>query len=152
MSLPTEWVEKIFHKLTLAYGQDFLNRWKGIPLAEVKTDWAHCLAGFVDHPEAIGFALLNLPDSRPPTAQEFRALCRQAPQVRHELLEAKKADYLIVAEQLKKMGLSVATAAVDTSRDHKRWAKKLKARHDAGETLSLVQIKSYKTALDLVDA
>jgi len=152
MSLPTEWVEKIFHKLTLAYGQDFLNRWKGIPLAEVKTDWAHCLAGFVDHPEAIGFALLNLPDSRPPTAQEFRALCRQAPQVRHELLEAKKADYTIVAEQLKKMGVSVTADQSDASRDHKRWAKKLKARHEAGETLSLVQIKAYKTALDLVEA
>jgi hypothetical protein len=34
--------------------------------------------------------------------------------------------------------------------DHKRWAKKLKMRHERGERLSLYQIKCYKTALDLV--
>jgi hypothetical protein len=152
MSLPTSWIERIFTKLTLAYGRDFLGRWEGIPIAEVKTDWANCLAGFGDHPEAIGFALSNLPDSRPPTAQEFRAICRQAPQMQRELLEAKKADYTIVAEQLKKMGLSVTASQSDTERNHKAWAERLKARHEAGETLSLVQIKSYKTALDLVEA
>ena len=72
--------------------------------------------------------------------------------MQRELLEAKKADYTIVAEQLKKMGLSVTASQSDTERNHKAWAERLKARHEAGETLSLVQIKSYKTALDLVEA
>jgi hypothetical protein len=34
--------------------------------------------------------------------------------------------------------------------DHKRWAKKLKERHERGEKLSMYQIKCYKTALDML--
>lgn len=29
MSLPAAWIDKIFTKLTLAYGRDFLGRWEG---------------------------------------------------------------------------------------------------------------------------
>lgn len=149
MSLPHLWIERIFSKLTLAYGRDFLGRWTGIPIAEVKTDWSECLKGFADQPQAIAFALANLPDSKPPTAQEFRALCRQSPQIPSALLTASKADYTVVAEQLAKMGKTVGAKVEDTNRDHKRWAKLLKARHDKGEKLSLVQIKSYRIALDI---
>ena len=154
MSLPTEWVEKIFHKLTLAYGQDFLNRWKGIPIADVKTDWAHCLAGFAEHPEAIGFALLNLPDSRPPTAQDFRAICRQAPRDESLALNAPKAPADVVDKEIAKIVANAMKPPVDERGqvDHKRWAKQLRDRHQRGEVLSLVQIKSYQTALDMAAA
>ena len=32
--------------------------------------------------------------------------------------------------------------------DFKAWAKKLKARHESGENLSLLQIQSYREALE----
>lgn len=149
MSLRFHWVERIFEKLTLAYGRDFLGRWEGIPISEVKTDWSECLKGFADHPQTIAFALTNLPDSRPPTAQEFRALCRQAPQIPTGLLTASKADYTVVAEQLAKIGKTVGTRIDDSKRDHRAWAKRLKAAHDSGMKLNLIQVNSYKTALDI---
>lgn len=149
MSLPFHWVEKIFEKLTLAYGRDFLGRWEGIPIAKVKTDWSECLKGFADHPQAIAFALTNLPDTRPPTAQEFRALCRQAPQSPVSLLTASKADYTVVAEQLAKIGKTVGKKPSDSNCDHKAWAKRLMAAHDSGMKLSLIQVNAYKTALDI---
>ena len=68
MSLPTVWIDKIFEKLSLRYGREFLGRWEGMPIADVKTDWGDVLSGMVEHPKAIGWALDNLPDSRPPTA------------------------------------------------------------------------------------
>ena len=154
MSLPTNWVEKIFVKLTLAYGRDFLGRWEGIPIAQVKTDWAHCLAGFEDQPQAILFALMNLPDAKPPTAQEFRAICRQAPRDANVALEAPKASADVVDKEIAKIAASAMKAPVDERGqvDHKRWAKKLRDRHQKGEVLSLVQINAYRTALDIREA
>ena len=78
MAMPSSWVDKIFQKLTLTYGRDFLGRWEGIPLEEVKADWAHELDGYEKAPHAIHHALTNLP-IRAPTVLEFRALCQKAP-------------------------------------------------------------------------
>jgi len=53
MSLPLPWVERIFQKLTLNFGRDFTSRWEGVPLDEVKSDWAFELRGFQQNPAAI---------------------------------------------------------------------------------------------------
>ncbi len=79
MSLPLPWVDKIFAKLTLVYGHDFLNRWRDLDLEAVKADWAHELAGFERHPEAIAFALTALPSGKPPTVLEFSDMARKCP-------------------------------------------------------------------------
>lgn len=83
--IPIDWVERIFQKLTVRYGRDFVNRYEGVPLAEVKDDWAKVLAGFDTWPSAIAYGLENLPPAKPPTAEEFRAICRKAPQVQKAL-------------------------------------------------------------------
>lgn len=75
MSLPDAWVDRIFDKLTLVYGHQFLSRWDGLPLDPVKADWAHELRGFAQNPPAIAYALEHLPPAKPPTVLEFRALC-----------------------------------------------------------------------------
>ena len=66
-ALPLAWVEKVFRKLTVVYGRDFMARWEGQEINDVIEDWAEELAGFVNWPEAIAWALKNLPDSKPPT-------------------------------------------------------------------------------------
>ena len=151
MSLPLPWVDRIFEKLTIVYGKEFSGRYEKIPIADVKTEWGHSLSGFRGHSEAIAFALENLPEDRAPSMLRFRALCRSAPQYAALQLPAPKADPSIVAEQLRKMTESALQAPKNEQGtvDHKRWAKKLKARHEAGEKLNLVQIKSYKTALSI---
>ena len=68
MTMPSSWVDKIFQKLTLVYGRDFLGRWEGVPLEEVKDDWAHELSGYENAPAAISYALQNLPP-KPPTCK-----------------------------------------------------------------------------------
>lgn len=108
MSLPAAWVDRIFEKLTLVYGREFLNKWDGVPIAEVKADWAHELAGFVDKPNAIAYALQTLPTDRSPNVLQFRDLCRRAPGPTPLALEEPKADPKIVAEQMAKVREMIA--------------------------------------------
>lgn len=142
MALPLPWVNRIFDKLLLAYGRDFTGRWDGLPLANVKTDWAHELAGFEAHPEAIKHALQNLPPSRAPTVYEFRNLAASAPKMAALELPLPPQDPLIVAK-------IVAGMKPHTQSPHgmKAWAYRLKTRHEAGERLSGYQISSYQTAI-----
>jgi hypothetical protein len=75
MSLPETWVDRIFTKLSLVYGHQFLSRWDGLAMADVKADWAHELRGFAQNPGAISYALEHLPPGKAPTVLEFRAIC-----------------------------------------------------------------------------
>ena len=151
MSLSIKAIERLFDRLSMTYGTEFKNKWNGIPLNEVKSQWSHELGIFSDNLNAIGWALQNLP-ARCPNLIEFKSLCKQAPRTSTTALDAPKAP----AEVVDRVLAEIAATALKTPKDengnvdHKRWAKKLKARHEKGEKLSLYQIKCYKTALDLV--
>ena len=121
MSLPIEWVEKIFKKLTISYGVEFLNRYKGVPLVDVKTDWSEELRGFGG--ESISYALTHLPD-RPPTAQQFKHLCISSPAQEAPRIEMSVAGKARIESELAKMDhLRTAQPVVD----FKAWAKRLVA-------------------------
>lgn len=142
MSLPLPWVEKIFQKLTLTFGRDFLGRWEGVPIEEVKADWAHELRGLQQNPKAIAYGLEQCVSGKPPTVQEFRAACvRVAPEPL--ALPGPPPDPERVAAEIAKMRKPSEAPA----HDWKAWAKVLKARHLAGEKLSKFQIDSYREAL-----
>ena len=144
MSLPIEWTEKIFKKLSLAYGRDFLGRYEGLPLADVKTDWSHELSGFEAHPEAIKHALQNLHPSKPPTVYEFREWCAKAPKMAALELPLPPQDPAIVAAIVSRIkGADHVPAGM---RD---WAHRLKARHDGGDRLTRYQVDGYRQALGL---
>jgi hypothetical protein len=146
MSLPLPWVEKIFTKLTLAYGNEFLSRWAGAEIMDVKTDWAHELAGYQNNPDAIGYALTNLPN-RAPNVFQFRDICRMAPTKDLPRLDAPKADPGRVNAEIEKLRGTLTVDAIKPKHDQKAWAHRLKARHDAGDRLNLYQIQCYKTAI-----
>jgi hypothetical protein len=149
MSLPVEWVDKIFLKLTLLYGRDFVGRWEGLSIADVKTDWGHELSGFEDWPEAIAYALANLPAGKPPTVLEFRDMARKAPRKALVELPGPPADPAKVAAELAKLAALTARKRDSTGRDEKAWAKRLQARHEAGDPLKPIQIRFYREALRL---
>ena len=142
MSLPIEWIEKIFKKLSVTYGRDFLGRYEGVPLAEVKADWAHELKGFECRPEAIRHALLTLNASKAPTVYEFRNVCSNAPKMAALELPAPAQDPAVVAAICSGLRNGAPTGWRD-------WAQRLKSRHEAGDKLSMFQIASYRTALGI---
>ena len=146
MSLPSSWTDKIFTKLTLAYGRDFLARWEGIDLNDVKSDWSHELSGFDAHPEAIAYALANLPP-KAPSVIEFRALARRAPLPEAPRLEAPKADPVKVAAEIaKQTGLREALAP---KHNPKEWAQRIVDRAAAGDSSRPITLKFACEALGM---
>lgn len=144
MSLPASWIDRVFDKMTLAYGKPFVNRWEGMNLNSVKSDWAHELAGFERHPEAIAWALQNLPDSFPPTVMEFRALARKAPEAEVPRIEHSPAGKERIERELAKL-----KPVLDAPRkDFRDWARRIMARHESGDTkLTRAQIDMARDAL-----
>ena len=148
MSLPSPWVDKIFEKLTLVYGQQFLARWRDVDLELVKSDWARELGGFEKKPEAIAYALQNLDAEKPPTVLVFRATALRSPAAVLARLPEPSADPERMAAELAKFA-SIRTAATGSGYDHKAWARRLKARHAEGGNLSAFQVACYQSALRL---
>ena len=144
MSLPAAWTDKIFTKLTLAYGRDFLSRWEGIDLNDVKSDWSHELSGFDAHPEAIAFALANLPP-KAPSVIEFRALARRAPAPEVPRLEAPRADPERVAAELAKLApMRSPSRPVPGDKD---WARAIIRRAEAGDRIRPITLRFAREAL-----
>lgn len=73
-----DWIDVIFTKLSMTYGRDFLGRWEGLDLEDVKSDWAHELRCFDGKPEAIKYVLQNLP-VKAPTVVEFKMIGARRP-------------------------------------------------------------------------
>lgn len=147
MSLQESWVERIFEKLIVAYGHDFLRRWEGLDMALVKADWADELSGYGTMPQAIKYGLENLPADKPPTAKQFRAICNTVPVATHMALPAPiEKPSPAVLERIASVGV--------VSGDPKAWARKLRDRefnHGAtnpnGSYMTRAQKEMWRTAL-----
>lgn len=139
-SLPEAWTEKIFEKLSLVYGRDFLSRWEGQNLNAVKADWGHELRGFQQSPNAIRHALETLDAAKPPTVLQFRDACLKAPQYAPAALPAPKADPAVVAQAL-------GSIQRPTGFSHKGWAYRLQKREQDGDRLTKFQRGAWREAL-----
>lgn len=145
MTMPLAWIDRIFDKLTLTYGQQFLNRWRDIDMNSVKSDWMHELSGFEKFPESISFALQNLPES-PPTVIQFKTLCRSAPRPDNAALPPPaKADPVIA-----KMVCEGLKAKPHETVDHKAWARKILKDKENGIIRTPTVVLFAKQALGLV--
>lgn len=147
MSLQTALVDIIFAKMTVVYGRDFLGRWEGLNLADVKTDWAHELGGFASHPEAIAYALQNLTPGKPPTVLEFRAIARKAPLPEFKALPAPTVSDERLAEQFRKIA-ALKQRAKDAP-GSKDWAHQVMGRHRAGDRVRPAALRFAKEALGI---
>lgn len=101
MSLPADWVERLFSRLVVRYGASFMRQYDGVDLRLVKGDWAVALSGF--SAPAIAYGLEHLPADFPPNAIKFRDICRKAPEVLPPALPAPDADPERVAAALAKL-------------------------------------------------
>lgn len=130
MSLPADWVEYIFSKLTLTYGRDFLSRWEGLSAEDVKADWAHELDGFDSHPALIEHALKHLPE-RAPTVIEFRRIARGGPDIQpnRPRLEAPTPA---TRESRQRLLAGLQPILRRPARDPLQWARELLRDHEAG--------------------
>ena len=146
MSLPVKAVDRIFARLGATYGAAWDRAMGSAPLADVKTVWAHELAGFAPHLQSIAWALENLPE-RCPNVIEFRNLCRQAPRDPEPQLPAPQADPERLRAELAKLA-EVRKAAVEPV-GAKDWAHRMLARVEAGERVNRTTHRFAREALGL---
>lgn len=112
MKLLPEWIDRIFARLQGVYGTQFTGKFSRVEsgvdvgLLNAKEVWAEELGGFADKPEAIAFALKNLPSDFCPNAIEFRDLCRRAPKK-----EAPALAYTPTAEDIERARQASKAAA-----------------------------------------
>jgi len=141
MSLPSAWVDRLFAKLTVTYGQRFLGLYAGLDLTAVKDDWAAELSGYDKNPDALRHALENLPADRPPNVLEFRQLCRNVPvKASPALTHAAPADPAKVAAAMSRM-------TKPDSGHPRAWAWRLRERERNGAQLSKAQRDFWREAL-----
>jgi len=105
------------------------------------------LSGFERWPEAITFAFDHIDDETPPTAAMFRAIAIKAPKPERLALPEPQANPLRVAAEFEK--LAPIRNAPAQPHDFKDWAKRLKARNEAGDRLNANQVRCYRLALNL---
>ncbi len=144
MSLSIKAVEWLWARLIATYGVRFMAQYEGVPVADVKTDWANRLARFHDRREAVLWALENLPDM-PPNALGFARLCAQAPAPAVPALPEPPADPERMRAELAK--LAPVLAKRPPAADHRDWARRLLARVDAGERVAPACVRMAREAL-----
>lgn len=88
MALPDSWLDHLFGKLAVRYGDAWLRKWDGVPMTAVRADWSQVLDGLSG--EAIAYGLRYLPAEHPPTATAFRALCNARPLSSDRLLPSPR--------------------------------------------------------------
>jgi hypothetical protein len=146
MSLPMKAIDRLFERLGATYGKQWTSMWDGTPISDVKSLWAHELATYSGHLEALAFALENLPP-RAPNCIEFKQLCRMAPRKDDApAIEHVKADPARVAAEFAKLR-EVIKAKPAASYDSKEWARIITARHDAGEKIRPLNLRFAREAL-----
>jgi hypothetical protein len=129
------WVDRLFARIGVRYGAQWLRMWDGIDFEAVKQDWANELGPiFGRNPHAIAYGMEHLPEY-PPTADKFRAICLGAPSAQQALpAPTAKADPRRVAET---MAAIVKPDGFDPGR---QCADNLRARRDrAGGRLEFAQ-------------
>jgi hypothetical protein len=144
MSLSLQAVDRLFVRLSATYGRDFASKYEGLDQNAVKSSWAHELAGFAPHLDALAWALENLPE-RAPNVIEFRAICRRAPTPEAPRIEHSPAGKERIAAELAKLGH--VTKAPAQGKDYRAWARTIVARHEAGEKITRTQLAMAKDAL-----
>lgn len=141
MSLPDAWVNRLFAKLSVTYGQGFLRQYDGVEIEAVKANWAEELSCFQQSPDSIRYGLEYLPPSKAPTVLEFRDLCRKAPAVTLALpAPSEPADPAVIARA------KTAFRALGTA-GNRGWAEKLRERERLGKGLTRFQRDAWREVL-----
>lgn len=147
MSMPLQAVDRLFSRLTMTYGPSFTRTFEGLEINEVKSLWSHELSFYCTQERMmdVAWALENLPE-RSPNVIEFKNLCRKAPAKQLVMLPESKADPERLRKELARLG-EIKIKALSSKVDHREWAKRIVARHEAGDQPNPTSLRFAREAL-----
>ncbi len=146
MSLHIKAIDRLFERLATTYGAQWTRQWQDVPMADVKTAWAHELDVFSGSLHRLAWALENLP-ARCPNVIEFKNLCRQAPAPDVPRLPEPKANPERLTVELSKLGQLRSKVLSTNPTGRLDWARAIVARHSACERVTPTVLKIAKDAL-----
>lgn len=85
--LPSAWINRLFTRLAMMYGNKFSDMWRGLDTEEIKQAWAEDLAGYSADELKRGLDWCKS-QTWPPTLPEFMTSCRPVLDARTEWAEA----------------------------------------------------------------
>lgn len=85
--LQSAWIERLWTRLVSMYGNKFLDMWRGLDIALVKTAWSEDLAGYTSDELKRGLEYCKT-QQWPPTLPEFMTACRPVRDAKTEWAEA----------------------------------------------------------------
>ena len=86
-ALPSEWIDRLWQRFLLMYGNKFSDMWRDLDPAAVKRAWAEDLAGYTGAELKRGLEWCKT-QKWPPTLPEFMTACRPVMDSRTEWAEA----------------------------------------------------------------
>lgn len=146
-ALPDAWVDRLFQRFSLMYGNSWAQKWGGLPMEQVKGAWAADLA--FASAEQIRRALdhCKANNAHPPSSPEFVGLCKQfaPPRATYQALPNR------VKEDIPARIADEIARFLDRGekRDTKDWAREILARMEAGTYPSFIGAEMAKRALGL---
>jgi hypothetical protein len=136
-ALRDRWIDALFVRFQLMYGNAWADKWAGLAIGQVKTTWADDLSGCTG--EQIRRALEHVKANNPfpPSCPEFLALCRQfrAPPSVAGYLKPPAAGGIPVDIQAEVSRLFKRTDG--EKRDPKDWARRILANPERYPSISL---------------
>lgn len=145
MTMPMKAIDRLFERLAATYGAAWTRQWQDVPMADVKTAWAHELAIFSGSLHRLAWALENLPP-KCPNVIEFKALCRQAPAPEAPRLPEPKADPERVKAELAKLG-DLKHRVRAQGPDGREWARAILKRYQMCERINPTTLRFAREAL-----
>lgn len=144
--VPMKAIERLFQRLSLNYGRQFLDLWKDIPLEEIKLEWSQGLSGIDFKEIAAGLEYCLDHHKFPPTLPEFKQLCRDSK--RPEVLKALPRNYSDEELQANHERLRSAASVLNHSKGPGTdWAERVFARYAHGEKLHEISVTFAEEAL-----
>lgn len=142
MTLPIKAIDRLFERMAATYGAQWTRMWATVPISDVKTAWAHELAGYAGRLDALAWVLENLPE-RCPNVIEFRNLCRLAPTPERPRLPEPAADPQRVAAELAKLR-ELTRSDVSATGNSRAWIASLGQRIGRGERVCTYARRTYE--------
>jgi hypothetical protein len=153
----SEWIERIFARLSAIYGSEFTHKWSDVDNDEMKRTWASILGGFSAEDVANAIkACHSMPKA--PNAPEFAALCRQHMTARTKvelkpLTKEEKAAAAVVADKVAEGFRSKEDQAGEywvngvLVTKYRQWAVNLVKREASGESMPIVSTEAWREVL-----
>lgn len=98
-------LDYIFAVMGAIYGATFTRHFERVDVDVIRQVWTEKLGVFLTYKPTLDYALDNMPAKMPPTALEFRNICRDGPRIPQKptvLIERQPTEYEKAMTEIKK--------------------------------------------------